>query len=551
MLLSLHIKNYAIIESAELNFVSGLNIITGETGAGKSILIGALQLILGKRADLKVLYNKDKKCFVEGMFDVSQYKLKPLFTKYELEYDDEMIVRREINANGKSRAFVNDTPVNLSILTQISSQLIDLHQQFDTLEIHDSDTQVKLLDTVAGNEALIQKYNLQYTEYFDAESDYTTAIQKINEGKKEIDFIKFQLEEFEAIKLVAGEQLSLEQELSSLEHAEEIQSVIGEVTNRIELGEQTILSDFSDFTKQLGRLSKYNEKVDPLLERLNTISLELSDLSQELIGVAEQTEISPNRFDQVKQRIDMIYRLQSKHGVQSIEELITISKTLTETYSNYSNSEEYIAKLQKRLESLKAEAVQTAEKLSNKRMQSTKKIEKNVKKMLAELAMEDAVLSIQIKRRDQLSKHGLDEVQFLFSANKGSTPIALKKVASGGELSRLNLSLKALVADKTNLPSLVFDEIDTGISGEVAQRMGHILAKLGSVHQVIVITHSPQVAARGHRHLFVYKETRAKETHTYIQELDQEARIVEIAKMLSGNPPSKSALLNAKELMNI
>jgi len=550
MLLSLLIKNYAIIESAELNFDSGLNIITGETGAGKSILIGALQLILGKRADLKVLYHKDKKCFVEGTFDVSQYKLKSLFEKYELEYDDEMIVRREISANGKSRAFVNDTPVKLSILTQLSSQLIDLHQQFDTLEIHDSDTQIKLLDTVAGNESLFNKYNEQYKTYAKAESEYENAIKKINEGKKEIDYIKFQLEEFEAVKLVKGEQGKLEQELSSLEHAEEIQSIVGDLTNRIELGEQTILAEFSDFTKQLGRISKYSDKLETSLERLNTLSLELSDISQELIGVAEQSEISPTRLDEVKNRVDIIYRLQNKHGVQSVEELISISDTLTETFLNYSNSEEYIAKLSSRVSEAKAKALKTAEQLSAKRNQSIKKIEKNVKRMLAELAMEDAILSIQIIQKDQLSKYGLDEVEFLFSANKGSTPIALKKVASGGELSRLNLSLKALVADKTNLPSLVFDEIDTGISGEVAQRMGHILAKLGSAHQVVVITHSPQVAARGHKHLFVYKETRAKETHTYIQELDKEGRIVEIAKMLSGNPPSESAILNAKELMD-
>lgn len=549
MLLSLLIKNYAIIESAELNFVSGLNIITGETGAGKSILIGALQLILGKRADLKVLYNKDKKCFVEGTFDVSQYKLKSLFDQYELEYDDEMIVRREINANGKSRAFVNDTPVNLSILTQISSQLIDLHQQFDTLEIHDSDTQIQLLDTVSGTEKLVNKYSEQYAAYVEAETDYSNAIKKINEGKKEIDYIKFQIEEFDAIKLIAGEQVNLEQELSSLEHAGEIQAIVGEVTNRIQQGDQPILNDLSDFSKQLGRISKYNSAIDTLLERLNAASLELADIAQELISVAEQTEMSPNRLDEVKNRVDTIYRLQNKHGVQSVEELISISESLAETFSNYSNSEEYIAKLQQRLTDLKTKAVATAEQLSAKRKQSTKKIEKNVKKMLAELAMEDAILQIQINQRDQLTKHGLDDVEFLFSANKGSTPIALKKVASGGELSRLNLSLKALVADKTNLPSLVFDEIDTGISGEVAQRMGHILAKLGSAHQVIVITHSPQVAARGHKHLFVYKETRAKETHTYIQELDQEGRIVEIAKMLSGNPPSESALLNAKELM--
>lgn len=551
MLSSLLIKNYAIIESAELNFNTGLNIITGETGAGKSILIGALQLILGKRADLKVLYNKDKKCFVEGVFDIADYNLNGVFAKHDLEYDDEMIVRREISATGKSRAFINDTPVNLSILTEISSRLVDLHQQFDTLDIHNADNQIELLDTIAGNEKLLQIYKEDYTAYKKAEAELAEATIRMREGKKEIDYIKFQLDEFEAIQLVSGEQANLEQEMSSLEHAEDIQSTIGDITNRLEQGEQTIQNEWADFTRQLSRIRKYHPAIDDIVERFDAVTVELTDLSQELLGIAEMAESRPNRLEEIKSRIDTIYRLQNKHGVQTVDELIHISTELSDRFSNYSNSEEYIQTLQEKLTTIESAAKEKATKLSKKRHQSIKKVEKDIRKMLAELAMEDAQLHVAIKPLEGLNKSGTDDIEFLFSANKGSAPLSLKKVASGGELSRLNLSLKAMVADKTNLPSLVFDEIDTGISGDVAQRMGHILAKLGKDHQVIVITHSPQVAARGDRHLFVYKDTKSKQTHTYIQELNQDERVVEIAKMLSGNPPSDSALLNAKELMKI
>lgn len=551
MLLSLLIKNYAIIESAELNFVSGLNIITGETGAGKSILIGALQLILGKRADLKVLYDEDKKCFVEGVFDITHYNLNSLLARHELEYDNELIIRREISASGKSRAFVNDSPVNLSILTEISSKLVDLHQQFDTLDIHHSDNQIELLDTIAGNSKLLQSYKDDYVAFKQAEKELEEALVRMREGKKEIDYIKFQLDEFETIQLVAGEQVELEQELSALENAEEIQTTIGAITNRLEQGEQSILNDCADFLRQLSRINKYHPAIDPLIQRLNAVTVEMTDLSQELIGVGEMAESSPNRLEEAKSRLDSIYRLQNKHGVQSVDALILISGELSEKYLNYSNSEEYINTLTDKVRDVEAKAMEKADKLSKKRKQSVKKIEKDVKGSLSELAMSDAILKIELTEKEGLGKFGKDYVEFLFSANQGSEPIALKKVASGGELARLNLSLKALVADKTNLPSLVFDEIDTGISGDVAQRMGHILAKLGTDHQVIVITHSPQVAARGSSHLFVYKDTKGKQTHTYIQELDKEGRIVEIAKMLSGNPPSDSALLNAKELMEI
>lgn len=549
MLHSLLIKNYAIIESAELQFDAGLNIITGETGAGKSILLGALQLILGKRADLKVLYDKDKKCFVEGTFAIADYKMQQTFLTHDLEYEDEMIVRREISANGKSRAFINDTPVKLNVLSEITSQLVDLHQQFDTLDIHDAENQVRLLDTIAGNASLLDSYNKEFNAYKQAEVALEKAVKQMNEGKKEVDYIKFQLDEFDAVRLVAGEQGSLEQELSSLEHAEEIQSTIGVIANRLENGEQTITNDLADFIRQLGRISKYHKDIEPLLDRLNVLAVDLSDVSQGLIDIASDTEMSPTRLEEVKERIDTIYRLQNKHGVQSVEALLLIFDQLAQTFDKFSNSEEYIESLTKELTVLEKQAKQTAEKLSKKRHASVKKTQKDIQKMLADLAMGDAVLKIDVKDTDSLSKHGTNEIQFLFSANKGSAPIALKKVASGGELSRLNLSLKALMADKTNLPTLVFDEIDTGISGEVANRMGHILSKIGSAHQVVVITHSPQVAARGNKHLFVYKETKAKETHTYLKELNSDGRVVEIAKMLSGDPPSQSALLNAKELI--
>jgi len=551
MLQSLLIKNYVIIDHVDLHFVKGLNIITGETGAGKSILLGALQLILGKRADLNALFDVKKKCIIEGVIAIKDYGLESLFVKHELEYDDELIIRREISPSGKSRAFVNDSPVNLSVLNEISAQLIDLHQQFDTLDIYSNVNQYKIVDTLANSTKLLDKYHKAYKEYKTAKEEFDRETKKAMSASKEIDYIQFQLQELDKLQLVAGEQEKMEEDLASLENAEEIKLSVSEITSRLDGEQQSVIQDLEQANRQLVKLSKYNSAFGKLAERLYSASIELTDINEELSSISGDSSMDPERLSTIKSRLDDIYRLQKKHSVMSVSELINTQEKLRVHFDNYSNVESYLASLNKKVEEEKTQATKLAKDLFKKRKGVTTKIEKEIGKRLSELAMPDAKLIVSCEEEEDLNGYGKDSLSLLFSANKGKAAVALKKVASGGELSRLNLSLKALVANKMNLPCLVFDEIDTGISGEVAQRMGLILEELGSAHQVIVITHSPQVAAKGDRHLLVYKESKAKTTNTYIRDLELEDRVIEIAKMLSGDPPSEPAKLNAKELLKI
>jgi len=550
MLTSLLIKNYAIIESVELHLNDGLIIITGETGAGKSIIVGALQLIMGKRADLKVLYDKNKKCIVEGVFNIKDDNLQATFAEYDLEYDDELIIRREISASGKSRAFINDTPTNLSVLAKVSSRLIDLHQQFDTLEIHEASHQIDVVDTMAGTHKQLAKYKSLYSKYQSCRKDLEEAERKIAEGEKELDYIKFQLEEFDTIELTAGEQEPLEQEMSTLENAEEIETILSQIVHRISESDQNLLDELQDQVKSLNQITKYNTELSSLSDRLIATREELQDIANDLEGINEQTEHNPEKLTEISQRLDVIYRLQRKHQVQSVDELIDIKEGLSKNYAAYADSDNYISNLKTELADSLAGATAEAAKISAKRQKIVPTVEKKIKAFLKELAMPHASLKIDLQPAKELSVYGMDKIEFLFSANQGSTPMPLKKVASGGELSRLNLSLKNLVADQMNLPTLIFDEIDIGISGEVAQRMGSILSDLGSKHQVIVITHSPQVASNADTHLLVYKRTANNSTHTAIKSLEHTDRVQEIAKMLSGDPPTKSAILNAEELIN-
>lgn len=549
MLQSLSIKNYAIIENVEMILFPGLNIITGETGAGKSILIGALHLILGKRADTKVLFDQTKKCIVEGIFDVSTYKLKTLIESFDLEYDEELIIRREINAKGKSRAFINDTPVTLQILSNIASRLIDLHQQFDTLDIHSSDSQTDFIDSFAGNETLQKKYTKQFVEYSNAKQKLQLETKNIEEGRKELDFITFQMNELVALELVDGEQETIETDLSKLENAEEIQTVLTEVSNRLEHSDINLIDELGGLKRKVMTLAGYDPEIEKLVDRMESNVEDLKDITAELTNICGDIEFNPLALEEKKQRIDTIYRLQKKHNVNSVSELLAIQNSLETRFATYSNSESYLKELQKVVDKNFAQAKQIATKITETRKKVIPTLEKKVKAFLKNLAMSDALLKIELTPLEMLAENGCDQLDFLFTANKGSKLQGLKNVASGGELSRLNLSLKASVADKINLPSLVFDEIDTGVSGEVAHRMGKILEDLSKAHQVIVITHSPQVAAKAKNHFFVYKETKGKNTHTHIKVLDEETKIIEIAKMLSGNPPSDSAIMNAKELI--
>lgn len=549
MLNSLLIKNYAIIESVELLFHSELNIITGETGAGKSILIGALQLILGKRADLSVLFDKDKKCIVEGIFNIQQYDLEKLFAFHDIDYSDELIIRREISPTSKSRAFINDTPVVLNILSEIARELVDLHQQFDTLDIYNANKQIELLDIIAGNRDKLRSYQNSFKAYSDCSKELTEARLLYNEGKKEIDYLKFQLDELQTLQLQSGEQEEAENLLKALENAEDIQETSHKLIMRIHDSEESISNEIHEFVRELTRLGKYNDAYNPIEIRLTTLINELADITSELKDMINAVDNKSYNAEELKDRLDTIYRLQNKHQVQTIDELMVLTEALTKKYSNYINGEEHLEKLALELNKLEKVADKKAADLSKSRKKTKNSFEKEIQKLLAELAMEDARIELSLKETT-LGPLGKDDIQLLFSANGGVKPIPIKKVASGGELSRLNLCLKALVADKINLPTLVFDEIDTGISGEVAQRMGQIIDELSTSHQIIVITHSPQVASKGDHHLFVFKQRHNKMTHTHIKQLDVDERQLEIAKMLSGEPPSEAALENAKELLS-
>ena len=549
MIKSLQIRNYAIIEELEMKFSQGLTIVTGETGAGKSILLGALGLIMGKRADIKSLYNLENKCVVEALFDVSRYELKGFFEENDLDYEDTMVIRREITPSGKSRAFVNDTPVTLNILQDLSSTLVDLHQQFDNLDIHQVSFQLRLLDALANNKALLGQYQHGFAQYQTRRRRLAELIRRNENAAKELDFLNFQLEEFNAAALKAGEQEELEEELSRLANAEDIKTTLAAAFQQLSESEVSVIGQLEEVVQALKGIRRFDSRLDKFFERLDSVLVELNDLSQEFEGVAEETEHDPERIMQVQQRLDMIYRLQNKHQVASVEELLSIQESLQQQLNDIGDLSAEIASLEKEVHQQETTLREQAEELSRRRHAVVGGFENKVERMLAELAMEHARLKAEFTRLDELGPTGLDEVNFLFAANLGSRLQLIKDVASGGELSRLTLVVKSLVASAIPLPTLIFDEIDTGISGDVALKMGNILRKLSNEHQVVSITHSPQIASKADVHYFVYKKIKEGRTITELRNLELEERIQAIATMLSQNPPSDSAIANARELL--
>lgn len=550
MIKRLLIKNYAIIEDLEINFSDGLTIITGETGAGKSILLGALGLVMGKRADTKSLYHEDQKCIVEGVFDISPYDLQPFFTENELDYDQELLVRREINPNGKSRAFVNDTPVNLKVLQSLSSALIDLHQQFDTLDLNQLSFQLKMLDALADNRERLQHYRREYRSYTAHQRQLAELTERDRQAKKEADFVAFQLQELEEAELLPDEQESLEEELNVLNNAEDIKRTLGESFQFLSESEQSVIGQLESIGQALYQLKDFDSKLGQLYERFQGSLVELQDLSTSFEDIAEDVEFNPQRVEEVQGRLDLIYRLQTKHGVQSNAELLEIQDNLQEQIDGFSSLSQEIQELRKTLEAQEARLLDMAKDLSERRKSVVPDFEKKVIKRLAKLSMEHAQLQVEFNLLKDLGPSGWDEVRFLFAANKGSRLQEIREVASGGELSRLALVIKSLVARAIPLPTLIFDEIDSGISGDVALRMGEILRKLSDEHQVVAITHSPQIASKADTHYFVYKEIKDERTITRVKDLDEDGQIETIAVMLSQHPPSASALENARELIS-
>ena len=548
MLKNLLIRNYALIERLELSPHQAFNVITGETGAGKSIMLGALGLLLGNRADKKVLFDEQEKCIVEAQFEINAYNLKSLFSEEELDYEGLTTVRREISANGKSRAFINDTPVTLETLSKITNRLIDIHSQHDNLLLSAEDYQRYVLDAYTQNLSNLQDYQVLFKDYQEKLKDYQKLIDERENAQKELDYHQFLLAELQKAQLQAGEQEALEQELGILENAEELKSKLSEMLQALQEGEFAVNTVLRSITKTLEKLSTYSPEYEKLYERTESSLEELKDIAQEIEKQYETIEYNPERIEQIQIRLDEIERLQKKHKVSSIEALLSIEKDLSEKVDRVLNFDEALIKAQKKQEQALEEVKKSAKSLSEKRKDGAEAIEQDLLTLFADLGMPNAQLRIDIQNVEP-SISGMDKVAFLFSANKGIAPQEIKSVASGGEFSRLMLAIKYILAGKTAMPTLILDEIDTGISGEIALKMGKMMQEMSKNHQIIAITHLHQIAAKGEKHYFVYKEDTQERTFSRMKELEKEERLQEIAMMISGTPNSEAALQSAKELL--
>ena len=553
MLHRLTVHNYVLIDELDIDFSKGLTIVTGETGAGKSILLGALALILGERADSGVLLDKKKKCIIEGVFDIGNYNLNPFFETHELDYSNETCLRREINAEGKSRAFINDTPVNLSQLKQLGASLVDIHSQHETLTLSNSSFQLGVVDAFAKHHHLLTKYHALFISYSHHKKELAELKEKEKQSKLDLDYLQFQFDELEEAKLETSEQQKLEAELSLLTNAGEIQTNLSNATSTLMEGESNLVDQLASVLNVVSQLVKFDKQFDEIAQRLKSSVVELKDIADEIAFANQKLESNPQRAEIINERLNIIYRLQQKHHVNSVEELITIKEEVSNKLAGIGSLEDTIVKLEKELNEITSQLFKTAESISTNRAKAIPKIENSIKEMLSNLAMPNAVLKIQqdILDKENFNSSGIDKISFLFSANKGVTYKELNKVASGGELSRLMLSIKSLIAQLTALPTIVFDEIDTGISGETASKMGVMMQKISSDHQVIAITHLPQIASKGNVHYVVFKEETGKTVRTGINKLDKQERVKEIARMLSGEKLTDAAMENAKELLSL
>ncbi|HVS92236.1 MAG TPA: DNA repair protein RecN [Mucilaginibacter sp.] len=555
MLQKLAISNYALIDDLEISFDKGLNIITGETGAGKSIILGALSLILGQRAESRYFFNQQKKCVIEGTFFINGFQLKTFFEENDLDHETETILRREITADGKSRAFVNDTPVNLAVLKQLGEKLIDIHSQHATLEINDPDFQLLVVDAVAGHAVLLNEYRVKFRAYRKDSAKLQQLIADSDKAKADLDYYQFQFDELEKARLNIDEQEKLEQELYALNNAEEIKRSLQGAYYLMQDGETAAIIQLREATHHLSALEKFNPAIAELHERLKSTVIELKDIASEVENIEQGTHTDETRAAEINERLNLVYTLEKKHRVNTISELLQLQDELSEKIAQAVHSDEEIEKLEKQITAEKNELEKLAAQLSGNRAKAIPNIEKRVVEALAEMGMNGSALKInQVplppKGGDAIGPDGSDVVSFLFSANKGHALAEMSKVASGGELSRLMLAIKSLIASHTALPTIIFDEIDAGVSGEVANKVGIIMERLAQNLQVITITHLPQIASKGSSHYFVYKDNSSATTYTRIKLLNEEERVTEIAKMLSGDKPGESAMQNARELLS-
>lgn len=550
MLQRLYISNFALINEMDVSFPGKLSVITGETGAGKSIFLEALGLVLGNRADLAALQNKNKKCIIEAEFDTKGLDLVHFFEEADLDYEPIILLRREISTEGKSRSFLNDTPVSLTSLKLLSEKLIDIHSQHQTLLLNQTNFQLEVVDAFAGSLDDFKEYKQTFAKL----NKLRSTLKKLNEqevqAKKELDYFQFLFSELEETELKTGLLKTLEEESATLENAETIKSTLLNVANTLSGGETNLLSALAQAKQGLLSVSKYGKNYSEFFERINSMYIELKDLASELEDAESLTVFDAPKLEEVNAKLDKLNRLLKKHNVSTEEELIAVKTSIENKLMQFASLEKEIATTQQQIDKQTAVCITLAKKLTHTRTNVIATLEKQVKEILSELSMQNAIFKVEISQTKELQPSGLDLIKFLFSANKGAPLSELHKVASGGELSRLMLCLKALLASKKQLPTIIFDEIDTGVSGDVADKIGTILLKMGHTMQVVAITHLPQMASKGSHHLFVYKKDDVDKTVSYIKELNKEERITEIAKMLSTSNPTPSALKNAKELLN-
>jgi DNA repair protein RecN (Recombination protein N) len=550
MLKNLYIHNYAIIDEISIDFSPRLNVITGETGAGKSILMGALSLILGDRADTSVLLSRDRKCIVEGSFATeNKPELSKILKQNDIEDDShDLVIRREIGVNGKSRAFVNDTPVNLELLKQVSSLLVDLHRQFDTLSLSDAGFQREVLDALAGNGDLLQQYRAAYYKWKNAREELNTLNDQKNNFNKEYDYQKFLFDELDEASLRDNELEDADNELKILSNAESIKFALEQAGSSLSGGDAPIVQQLKSIEHQLAAFTKYHSGLDELVKRLHSAQIEIKDIAGEVERINDDVVYDPARIEQLNERIATGYKLLKKHGVQTTSQLLEIHRQLDMKLQAVLNIDDLIAKKQKETEVLLKEVDDIGSKLSDKRNKQVKPLTDKVNTLLVQVGMPNARLKVAIEEK-AADASGKDDVEFLFDANKSNRFEPVRKVASGGELSRLMLCIKSLVAESIDLPTLIFDEIDTGISGEAAKQVGVIMSGMAKNRQLITITHQPQIAGKANAHLFVYKDIKNDAVRTGIKELSGDERITAIARMLSGEKPTAAAMENAREMV--
>lgn len=549
MLRSLHIENYALIKSLDINFFTGLSVITGETGAGKSILLGALSLALGKRADLKSIKSGADKCIIEAIFDISDYDLQEFFKQHDLDYDNECILRRELTNKGKSRMFLNDSPVNTSILKQLADKLLDIHSQHENLLLKDNSFQLEVIDHIAENKKLLKEYQHTFAAYKTKERALKELLINTEKAKEDYDYLQFQYQQLEDAQLIEGEQKVLEEEQNNLEHAADIKIAISKSTSLMNDENSGLLELLRTAKNTIQSISEFGEQFQTIADRLSSTYIELKDIDEELDSLGEHAEIDPAKLEEINERISLIYTLLQKHKVNSIKELIGLKENYEEKLYQVDNVDSEILKLRKEKETILLALKEKGNKLSSSRQKAAQKFEKLLISELAPLGMQNVQFEAKIESSEEAKTMGFDTISFLFSANKNCPLQEVTQVASGGETARLMLCIKSLIATTSDLPTIIFDEIDTGISGEVASKTATVLQKMSKQVQVICISHLPQIASKGSVHYKIYKEDSTERTETHVVQLKETERAQEIAKMLSGDQVTDAALQNAHDLL--